>query len=276
MTVETYEPELPIDKISIGMSQTRSQIAPQALDELAQSIAVQGLLEPIIVFRPNSETDEYEVIAGQRRFLACSKLGHSTIKALIREAPKDEFDAKGISLTENLLREDPSQADKIDVCTKLYNHYGTLKIVADKTGIPYRKVQEYVKSARLIPEMKELISQGYDVGSLLRAQDAATDDDGNVDVKAALAAASQFKGMSGAQQKKVVKKREEDPDADIEDLIDKAKTGEKITQIVVTISAGTHTTLKSLASSQGTTLDDMAGTLLEQALATASIEEEEG
>ena len=72
--------------------------------------------------------------------------------------------------------------------------------------------------------------------------------------------------MSGAQQERIVKNREEDPTADVADVIEAAKTGEKITQIVVTVGAGVHQSLKQYAKDEDTSIDDAALGLIEEAL----------
>lgn len=269
MSNETYIPDLPLEKISIGKGQVRMTVGTEALDELVESIRVQGLLEPIIVFEAEGEADRYEVIAGQRRFLASQKLGSTTIKALIRQRPADIADAKAMSLTENLLRVDPNRADTIDACTDLYLKYGSTKIVAQKTGLPEKKVKEFVKTARLIEPLKELVMGGLEVQSALRAQDAATASDGTVNEDEALVLAKELGSMSGAQQKKVVQKRQEQPGKDIDELIEDAKTGDRVVQIIVTMSGDAHTALKQYAADEGTTLDDAARSLIESGLMAA-------
>ena len=86
----------------------------------------------------------------------------------------DERDAKVLSVTENLIRRDLNRKDLIDVCTYLYKQYDSMKDVADKTGLPYNKVREYVKYDRLKPELKKLVDNNdVELKTALRAQDAA-------------------------------------------------------------------------------------------------------
>ena len=272
METERYEPELDVSKVKIGISQTRMAIPHEALVELATSIRVQGLIEPIIVFEVPGKSDEYEVIAGQRRLMAVTQiLNLPTIKAMVVPAPADEVTAKALSLTENLMRTDPSRADTIDVCTELYRHYGSVKLVAERTGLPERTVKEYVKVARLVPPLQELVKQGLSVQTALRAQDAATDPDGHTDEEEAIVLAKELGNMSGVQQKDVVQKRQENPDADVDELIESAKTGSRIVQILVTMSGGAHAALKVYAKEEGTTLDDAARGLIESGLQSRGV-----
>ncbi|WP_170149190.1 ParB/RepB/Spo0J family partition protein [Geodermatophilus normandii] len=276
MTDERYEPELPIDEIVIGKGQVRLKIDQMKLDELAASIAVQGLLEPIIVCQLEGESGRYEVIAGQRRYLACRQLGHSYIKAVIRPQVEDITDRKALSLTENLVRTDPDRADTIDACTELYQKYGSVKDVASRTGLPERLVREYVKVARLIPQLQELVkTEGLDIKTALRAQDAAAAGKDRPDATEAVEIARQLGGMSGAQQEALVKRREDNPDLAVDELVESARTGARVVQILVKMSGAGHSALKEYAKSEGTSLDDAARTLIEEGLTSKGFEAEE-
>ncbi len=123
--------EIPLDDLKVGKGQVRTKGVQEGIDELAESIRVQGLLEPIVVCE-SEKKGKYEILAGQRRFLACKQLGMKTIEAVIRER-KDETQAKALSLTENLMRRDITQKEKIDACTELYKKYGTIKAVIEAT-----------------------------------------------------------------------------------------------------------------------------------------------
>ena len=271
---EHYEPELPMDKIDIGKGQMRGKIDQDGLQELAHSIRIQGLLEPIIVAQSKANPGRFEVLAGQRRFLACELLQWPTIKAIVRAPVDDLVDQKAISATENLLKQEPSLADKIDTCTDIYNKYGDIKIVSEKTGLPERLVRDYVKVARLHPELQTLVKeQGADITTALRAQDAASVT-GTLDVPEAKKLAIELSQMSGAQQDKLVKQKQENPDADTDALIEAAKGSEKIVQINVKMSAGAHATLKRFAKEQGTSLDDAARGLIEDGLNTRGYTED--
>src|SRR3972149_1536377 len=83
-------------------------IEDSGLDDLAKSISEKGLLNPITV-KKNSD-DTYDLIAGQRRFIACQKLGWETIPAIIREIA-DDVDGTIISLIENVHRADMNPID---------------------------------------------------------------------------------------------------------------------------------------------------------------------
>src|ERR1051326_8014398 len=119
--------ELPLDQLDIGTAQVRTDLN-SGIDDLATSIRKQGLLQPIVVAK--STKGRYEIVAGQRRFLAHQKLGFKTIRAIVLDtAPADDDTKVALSLTENLVRRDNSQKELIDACTKLFKRYGSVKMV---------------------------------------------------------------------------------------------------------------------------------------------------
>lgn len=256
--------EIPLEDLVIGKGQVRTKVG-EGIDELAESIRVMGLLEPIVV-TPSNKEGKYEILTGQRRFLAHKKLKKKAILAVIRSEKVDEALAKGISVTENVMRLDLTRRELIDACTSLYKRYGSLKDVCEATGLPLSKVRDYVKYDRLIPALKKLVDEGsVDMPTAVRAQDAASVS-GKPNEKEAVAFAKEMSGMSGAQQKRIVKERETNPEAGADDVIESAKTSTKVTQIVVTLSTTVHSSLQTYAKSEGQGQDDAAATLIEESL----------
>jgi len=94
--------KLPIDLLKRGEYQPRQHFDPEALQELAESIKEQGLIEPIVV-RPLTATT-YEIIAGERRWRAAQLIGLSDVNCLINDYTDEQ--AIAVSLIENIQRED--------------------------------------------------------------------------------------------------------------------------------------------------------------------------
>ncbi len=256
--------DIPLADLVIGKGQVRVKDVGKELDELADSIEVMGLLEPIVV-APADKSGKYEILTGQRRFLAHKQLKKQTIAAVVLSERVDEHIAKAISVTENLVRRDISQKEKIDACTSLYKKYGSFAAVRDATGLSYDTVRHYVRYDRLVPDLKKLVDDGVDVKVALRAQDAASVS-GTTNVAEAVKLAKEMSGMSGVQQQRIVDDRESNPDTPVDDVIEGAKTGAKITQIVVTLSAEVHRSLQTFANSEGQNQDDAASSLIQEAL----------
>jgi len=264
MTTMKEVQELRLEDLTIGKGQVRTKVG-EGIDELAESIRVMGLLEPIVV-TPADKSGKYEILTGQRRFLAHKRLKKKTILAIVRTDKIDDNFAKGISVTENVMRLDLTKKELIDACTSLYKKYGSVKDVCDALGLPQSQVRLYVKYDRLVPQLKKLVDDGeVDMPTALRAQDAASVT-GTTNAKDAVVFAKEMSGMSGAQQKKIVKERESNPEVPVDDAIENAKTGTKVTQILVTLSTTVHTSLQTFAKAEGQNQDDAAATLIEEAL----------
>lgn len=264
MAMQDQVKEIPLEDLVIGKGQVRTKVG-EGIDELAESIRVMGLLEPIVVTAADKD-GKYEILTGQRRFLAHKKLKKKTILAVVRTDKIDENLAKGISVTENVMRLDLSKRELIDACTALYKRYGSMKDVCDATGLPYNTVREYVKYDRLVAPLKKLVDEGnIDMKAALRAQDAASVT-GKTDEDEAVAFAKEMSGMSGVQQQRIVKDRQDNPDLSADQAIESAKSGAKVTQIVVTLSSTAHSSLQAYAKSEGQNQDDAAATLLEETL----------
>jgi ParB family chromosome partitioning protein len=94
--------EIPVELIERGRYQPRRDFDPEALQELADSIIAQGLMQPIVL-RPIGE-QRYEIIAGERRWRAAQLAGLAAIPAVVRDV--DDEAAIAMALIENIQRED--------------------------------------------------------------------------------------------------------------------------------------------------------------------------
>ena len=257
--------DIPLEDLEIGKSQVRLSDISTDIDELADSIDKVGLLEPIVV-APPGPSGKHEIILGQRRYLAHQELGLKTIKAGILSEHVDEIKAKVLSVTENLVRRELNRKDLIDVCTYLFKQYGSITDVANETGLRAQKVSEYVKYDRLNSELKELVDNGdVELKTALRAQDAVLAL-GNPNPEEAVKLAKEMSPMSGAQQKKIQQELKQDPTASVDEVIEEAKSGGKVTQIVVTLGQQIHTSLGRFAREEGTSADEAAAQLIENGL----------
>lgn len=259
-TIIKYE-NLPIDSLVIGKGQVRTDTAGQDLDTLANSIKAQGLLQPIVVCEA-TDPGKWQILTGQRRFLAHKLLKRDVITAAILSERVSEVEAKAISITENLVRRHLSGKELIDGVTFLYNKYGSQKAVVEATGLSAQDVRSYVKYQRLIPELKKQVDDGgLDVKVALKAQDAADNDSGRPDPKIAIILAKEMAAMTNVQQKKLAKniKQEGVP---LEAALERAKSGDQVTQILVTLTEDTSAALKTFANDENTNQDEAAASLI--------------
>ncbi len=258
--------EIPLDRLVIGKGQARTQDLGKDIGELAESIKLQGLLQPIVVC-PAKETGKWEILTGQRRFLAHRFLKKNSITAAVLNERVAEKEAKAISITENLIRRKLSGKELTDGILYLYNIYGTMKSVVETTGIPYNTVKSHVKYPRLITELKKMVdSNEIDIKTALKAQDAATLYDGEPNPETAITLAKEMCKMTGVQQNNIAKLRKNSPDKPIDDVIEEAKTGHRLIQIVATVTQNTHTAINQYAQEIETTQDEAIVDLIEEAL----------
>ena len=136
--------EINLDDIDISEFNTRKDLGAgteeASLDDLANSIREKGLLSPIMVRKKNGK---YDLVAGQRRFLACKKIGLQTIHSIIRD-DLDDTDATIISLIENVQRADMNPLDKAKAYKIIYEKYKDYKKVAKETGVSVSTIKKYL------------------------------------------------------------------------------------------------------------------------------------
>lgn len=258
--------DIPLDDLVIGKGQVRTQTPGKEIDELARSIEAQGLLQPIVVCEAR-DPSKWEILTGQRRFLAHKQLQRSVISAAILDERVDEGQAKAISITENLIRRQLSGKELKDGVLSLYNRYGTIKDVVETTGLPYNKVRDCVKYPRLLPELKKLVDDGtVDINAAVKAQDASNDEEGVPDPEVAIKLAREMAPMSGPQRTKVAKERKEHPEKSVDDVIEHAKSGARVTQIKVTMTQDTHSALQQFAREEEANHEEAAASLIQEAL----------
>jgi ParB family chromosome partitioning protein len=144
--------ELPIGRIIPSSHQPRRDFNEESLDELAESIRSEGLLQPVVV-RPHG--DKYELIAGERRWRACQKLKLKLIPARVMEA--SESSSAVLSLIENLQREDLNPIEESMGYASLMRDFDlTQEQVAERVG---RSRAAVANSLRLLQLAREI--QGY-------------------------------------------------------------------------------------------------------------------
>ena len=264
--------EIPLDNLIIGTGQVRVQDVGAEIEELAKSIEVQGLLQPIVVCDAQTE-GKWEILIGQRRFLAHKKLEKTSITAAVLDERVSQVEAKSISITENLIRRKLTGKELIDGITFLYNHYTSASDVAKATGIPYQSVLDYVKFPRLIPKLKTMVENGdVDVKTALHAQDAASNlGEENFDEEIAVRLVEEMKPMSGVQQKKLTTILKTGVVESVEDAIERAKTGAQVFQIIATVTSDTRDAIKQVAISENSNQDEATVTLIEEALTSRGL-----
>ncbi|NLY57063.1 MAG: ParB/RepB/Spo0J family partition protein [Gammaproteobacteria bacterium] len=149
--------DLPVDLIQRGKYQPRRDMDPQALEELANSIKVQGVMQPIVV-RPIGG-DRYEIIAGERRWRATQQAGLDSIPAVIREVPDEA--AIAMALIENIQREDLNPIEEAIALQRLQQEFElTQQQVADAVGKSRVTITNLLRLMSLADDVKLLLERG--------------------------------------------------------------------------------------------------------------------
>ncbi len=149
--------QLPVAQIDRGRYQPRRDFDADALRELADSIASQGVLQPIVV-RPVA-ANRYEIVAGERRWRASQQAGLAEIPVVVRDV--DEQTALAIALIENIQREDLAPLEEAGALQRLQEEFQlTHQQVAETVGKSRTMVTNLLRLLELGSEAKGLLDSG--------------------------------------------------------------------------------------------------------------------
>jgi ParB family transcriptional regulator, chromosome partitioning protein len=152
---------LPLDLLQRGKYQPRIDMRQETLQELADSIKVQGVVQPIVV-RPlaaptNGESQRYEIIAGERRWRAAQLAGLERIPAIIRRIPDEA--AIAVALIENIQRENLNSLEEARALERLINEFQlTHQQCADAIGRSRTAVTNLLRLLEATPEVCEMVA----------------------------------------------------------------------------------------------------------------------
>ena len=147
---------LPVDLIQRGRYQPRRDFNPESLQELADSIAAQGVVQPIVVRPVGSE--RFEIIAGERRWRAAQQAGLSEIPVVIRDVPDQTAMAMG--LIENIQRDDLNPLEEATALHRLLHEFElTHQQIAQAVGKSRTTVTNLLRLLDLNEEVKRFIEE---------------------------------------------------------------------------------------------------------------------
>jgi ParB family chromosome partitioning protein len=148
--------ELDIDLIRPNPDQPRTRFAESALEELAQSIRANGVVQPIVV-RPSGA--HFEIVAGERRWRAAQRAGLRKIPAAIKEVSDDKL--LELALIENIQREELNPIEEAAAYRKLIDNIGlTQEAVAERVGRDRTLVATSLRLLKLPGDIQKLIEEG--------------------------------------------------------------------------------------------------------------------
>lgn len=149
--------EIPVEYLQRGKYQPRRDMQEEALQELAESIKAQGVMQPIVI-RPLGP-NRYEIIAGERRWRACQLAGLEKIPAVVRDV-SDEA-AIAMALIENIQREDLNAVEEAVALKRLQDEFSlTHQEVADAVGKSRTAVSNILRLLNLCADVRTMLERG--------------------------------------------------------------------------------------------------------------------
>jgi ParB family chromosome partitioning protein len=153
---ETSTNEIDLDLIDPNPDQPRSRFTETALDELAQSILANGIVQPIVV---RQKGNRYEIVAGERRWRAAQRAGLRRIPAAIKEVSDDKL--LELALIENIQREELNPVEEANAYRKLIDNMGlTQEALAASVGKDRTLIATSLRLLKLPADIQRLIEEG--------------------------------------------------------------------------------------------------------------------
>lgn len=149
--------EIAIDLIDPNPYQTRRKIHEESLNELAESIRACGVVQPVVL--RSAAGGRYQLVAGERRWLASKRAGKSTIPAVVRQISNEQ--AMEITIIENLQREDLNPIEQAHAFERLSREFGlTQEQIASRTGKDRASVANFIRLLKLPNTVQEALESG--------------------------------------------------------------------------------------------------------------------
>ena len=146
--------DIATEDLSPGQFQPRKKMYKSTLEELAESIKEQGVLQPLVVRRQAS--GRFEIVVGERRWRAAQIAGLSTVPAIVRELDNDE--SAKIALIENIQREDLNALDQARGLQRLQREFNlSQEALARSVGKSRSSVTNLLRLLNLVPEVQTLL-----------------------------------------------------------------------------------------------------------------------
>jgi ParB family chromosome partitioning protein len=148
--------ELPVNRVIPNPFQPRRQFKEDALEELAQSIRVNGIIQPISVRKAG---DEYQIIAGERRWRAAQLAGLTVVPVVVQELADDKL--LEVALIENIQREDLNPIELAEAFERMVTELRlSHEEIGRRTGKDRVTVTNTIRLLQLQPEVQQIVASG--------------------------------------------------------------------------------------------------------------------
>lgn len=154
-TVNEELTEIDIDLIEPSVAQPRTHFDETRLEELAQSIRVNGIVQPLLVRRHGSR---YQLVAGERRWRAAQRANLQRVPAVVRDIPDDKL--LELALVENIQRQELNAIEEANAYKRLIETLGlTQEMVAQRVGRDRTFITNYLRLLRLPEDVQQLLEE---------------------------------------------------------------------------------------------------------------------
>lgn len=149
--------KLPIEFLQRGKYQPRRDMDPEKLKELSDSIAAQGIIQPIVVRK--TDGDKYEIIAGERRWRAAQLAELAEVPVIVKDI--DDRSVMAVALIENIQREDLNALEEAEALHRLLDEFElTHQQIAESVGKSRTTVTNLLRLLDLAGEVKTMLARG--------------------------------------------------------------------------------------------------------------------
>src|SRR6476469_5426062 len=149
--------EIGVELIDANPYQTRRKIREEALNELVDSIKATGVIQPVVL-RP-AANGRYQLVAGERRWMASKRAGKTTIPAVVRQISNEQ--AMEITIIENLQREDLNPVEQAHAFERLSREFGlTQEQIAARTGKDRASIANFIRLLKLPEDVQNALEAG--------------------------------------------------------------------------------------------------------------------
>lgn len=147
--------DIALDLIEPNSEQPRTKFKEESLDELAQSIRANGVVQPIVVRRKNGG---YQLVAGERRWRAAQRAGLHTIPAVVRDVADEKL--LELALIENIQRQELNAIDEAKAYKSLVETIGlTQEMIAERVGKNRTVITTFLRLLKLPSNIQNLIEE---------------------------------------------------------------------------------------------------------------------
>jgi ParB family chromosome partitioning protein len=148
--------EVDTDRLRPNKFQPRGTMDDERLEDLAKSIRANGIIQPIVVRRVGQD---YEIIAGERRWRASQRAGLLKVPVVVRDIPEDQL--LGVALIENIQREDLNPIEEAHAYRRLVDEFHlTQEQIADSVGKDRSSIANYLRLLKLPNEVRDSLAGG--------------------------------------------------------------------------------------------------------------------